>query len=301
MRRRDFMTLAGGAALSPLVARAQPQALPIIGFLSGRSPDESAYPVDAFRRGLAETGAVEGRNVTVEYRWALGEYDRLPALAAELVRRPVTALVSVGGEPSAAAAKAATATIPIVSLFTNDPVERGLVASLNRPGGNVTGIGLLNGALEAKRLGLMHEIVPKATTLGFLVNPSYPGAGGQLREMQEAARSIGLHLHVLNAGNDSEIDMAFEAIAQNSIPSLVVAVDPFFTTRRDRVVAQAARLALPTIYGLREFPASGGLISYGVDLPDINRPAFMPAEFSRAPSRPICRSFSLPNLCWSSI
>jgi len=165
---------------------------------------------------------------------ALSDYDRLPVLAAELVRRPVTALVSVGGEPSAMAAKAATATIPIVSLFTDDPVERGIVASLNRPGGNVTGVSLLNGALEAKRLGLLHEIVPKAATLGVLLNRSYPGAASQLRDMQEAAGTIGLQLHVFNAGTDPEIDTAFETIAQNSIPALVVAVDPFFTTRRDQ-------------------------------------------------------------------
>jgi putative ABC transport system substrate-binding protein len=271
MGRREFIALAGGGALWPLVAHAQPQALPTIGLLSARSPDESAHLVDAFRRGLAETGAVEGRNVAVEYRWALGEYDRLPVLAAELVRRSVTALVSVGGDNSAIAAKAATATIPIVSLFTDDPVERGLVASLNRPGGNVTGISLLNGALEAKRLGLLHEIVPKAETLGFLLNRSYPGTANQLRDMQEAAHTIGLQLHVLNAGTDPEIDTAFEAFARNSIPALVVAVDPFFVTRRDKLVALAMRHALPTMYSLREFPNSGGLISYGVDLSDMYR------------------------------
>ena len=268
MGRREFIALAGGAALGPLVAHAQPQALPTIGFLSARSPDESAHLVEAFRRGLAETGAVEGRNVAVEYRWALGEYDRLPVLAAELVQRPVTALVTVGGENSSIAAKAATATIPIVSLFTDDPVERGLVASLNRPGGNVTGISLLNGALEAKRLGLLREIVPKAATLGFLLNRSYPGAASQLRDMQEAARTVGLQLHVLNAATDPEIDTAFEAFARNSIPALVVAVDPFFVTRRDKPAH-----ALPTMYSLREFAASGGLISYGVDLSDMYRQA----------------------------
>jgi putative ABC transport system substrate-binding protein len=272
MKRREFIMLIGGIAAWPRVAHAQPQALPTIGFLSARSPDESAPLVDAFRRGLAETGAIEGRNVAVEYRWALGEYDRLPVLAAELVRRPVSALVSVGGEPSAMAAKAATATIPIVSLFTDDPVERGLVASLNRPGGNVTGISLMNG-LEAKRLGLLHELVPKAATLGFLLNPSYPGAASQLRDMQEAARTIGLQLHVLNAGTDPEIDTAFDAFARNSIPALVVAVDPFFVTCRDKLVAAATRHALPTMYSLREFAASGGLISYGVDLSDMYRQA----------------------------
>ena len=271
MKRREFIMLVGGTAAWSRAALAQPQALPTIGLLSARAPDESAHLVDAFRRGLAETGAVEGRNVAVEYRWALGEYDRLPVLAAELVRRPVTALVTVGGENSSMAAKAATATIPIVSLFTDDPVERGLVASLNRPGGNVTGISLLNGALEAKRLGLLREIVPKVATLGFLLNRSYPGAASQLRDMQEAARTIGLQLHVLNASTDPEIDTAFEAFARSGIPALVVAVDPFFVTRRDKLVALAMRHALPTMYSLREFAISGGLISYGVDLSDMYR------------------------------
>ena len=272
MQRRDFIIFHGGAVL-PVVAHAQAQAMPTIGFLSARSPDESAFLVDAFRRGLAETGAVEGQNVTVEYRWALGDYDRLPVLAAELVRRPVTALVSVGGEPSAMAAKAATATIPIVSMFTTDPVERGLVASLNWPGGNVTGISILNGALVAKRLGLLHEIVPKASTLGFLLNPSNPGAASQLKDMREAAREIGLQLHVLNAGTDPEIDAAFEAIARNSIPALVVAADSFFVTRHEKLVALATRHAVPTMYSLRDYANVGGLISYGVDVPDMYRQA----------------------------
>jgi putative ABC transport system substrate-binding protein len=192
MKRREFVALIGGAAASlPLAARAQQPAIPVIGFLSPRSPDESAHLVDAFHRGLAETGAVEGQNLAVEYRWGLGDYDRMPMLAAELVRRPVAVLVSVGGEPSALAAKAATSTIPIVAIFTADPVERGLVASLNRPGGNVTGISGLNGALEAKRLGLLHELVPQAKTLGFLLNPNFPAAARQWRDMQEAARAIG--------------------------------------------------------------------------------------------------------------
>jgi putative tryptophan/tyrosine transport system substrate-binding protein len=273
MKRRDFIALIGGALASvPRVARAQ-QRVPVIGFLSARSPDDSAHLVDAFRRGLTETGAVEGQNVVVEYRWAKGAYDRLPSLAAELVSRPVAALVSVGGEPSAVAAKAATATIPIVSLFTADPVERGLVASLNRPGGNVTGISLLNGALEAKRLGVLHEFVPKATMLGFLVNPAYPGTASQVRDMQEAARAIGLQLHIVNAGTDPEIDAAFEAIARQQIPGLVVAVDSFFAGRRDKLVTMAARHAVPTMYSLRDYADAGGLISYGVDLFDMYREA----------------------------
>jgi putative ABC transport system substrate-binding protein len=189
------------------------------------------------------------------------------------VRRPVAAIVSVGGEPSAQAAKAATATIPIVAIFTADPVERGLVASLNRPGGNVTGISALNGTLEAKRLGLIHDLVPQATTLGFLLNPSFPAAASQSRDMHEAARAVGLQLHVLNAGTDPEIDTAFETIAQRSIPALVVAVDSFFVTRRDKLVALATRYAVPTMYSLRDFAAAGGLMSYGVDLLDMYRQA----------------------------
>jgi putative tryptophan/tyrosine transport system substrate-binding protein len=272
LQRRVFITLLGGAAASlPLAAGAQQPAMPVIGFLSPRSPDESAHLVDAFHRGLAETGAVEGQNLAVEYRWGLGDYDRMPMLAAELVRRPVAVLVSVGGEPSALAAKAATATIPIVAVFIDDPVERGLVASLNRPGGNVTGISGLNGTLEAKRLGLLHELVPQAKTLGFLLNPNFPAAARQLRDMQEAARAIGVQLDIFNAGSDPEIDTAFETIAQRRIPGLVVAADTLFVTHRDRLVALATRHAVPAMYSLREFAVSGGLMSYGIDLQELYR------------------------------
>jgi ABC-type uncharacterized transport system substrate-binding protein len=273
MKRREFIGLVGGAAALQLAAHVQAQTIPTIGFLSARSPGESGYLVDAFRRGLAETGAIEGQNVAVEYRWALGDYDRLPMLAAELVRQPMTALVTVGGEKSAMAAKAATATIPIIALFTADPVEVGLVASLNRPGGNVTGISLQSAALAAKRLGLLHEITPTVTTVGILLNPSNPTAASQLRDMQDAASTIGLQLKVFDAGTVREIDTAFEAIARNNISALVVAVDPYFTSRRDKLVALAMRHSLATMYHLREFPMSGGLISYGVDLPDMYRQA----------------------------
>jgi len=273
MKRREFITALGAAAGWPLGALAQPRAMPTIGFLSPRSPDESAELVAAFRRGLAENGAVEGQNLAVEYRWALGEYDRLPALAAELAHRPVAVIVAVGGEPSALSAKAATATIPIVAIFTADPVERGLVASLNRPGGNVTGISALNGTLEAKRLGLVHDLLPKATTLGLLLNPAFPAAAGQLGNMQEAASAIGLQLHVLNAGTDREIDAAFDVVAQHRIPGLIVAVDSFFVTRRDKLVALAANHSVPAMYSLREFATAGGLMSYGVDLLDMYRQA----------------------------
>ena len=271
MRRREFISFLGSTAVWPLAARAQQAAMPKVGFLSPRSPDESAHLVAAFRRGLAETGAIEDQNVAVEYRWALGEYDRLPLLAAELVGRPVAVLVSVGGEPAALAAKAATATIPIVAVFTDDPVERGLVASLNRPGGNVTGISGLNGTLEAKRLGLLHELVPQATTLGFLLNPTFPAAARQSREMQEAARAIGVQLQIFSAGTDPEIDLAFETIARQHIPGLVVAADTLYVTHRDRLVALAKRHAVPAMYSLREFTDSGGLMSYGIDLRDLYR------------------------------
>ena len=237
MRRREFLALIGGTAVAawPLAARAQQPAMPVIGFLSTRLPDESAHLVAAFRRGLAENGYAEGQNVTVEYRWALGQYDRLLPLAAELARRPVAVLVAVGAEPSALAAKAATVTIPIVSTFTVDPVELGLVASLNRPGGNVTGISLLGATLEAKRLGLLHDLVPQAATIGVLLNPDFPPAASQLRDMQEAARTTGLQLHVLRASTDRQIDAAFESVAQHRIPALAVAADPFFVTRRDKL------------------------------------------------------------------
>jgi putative ABC transport system substrate-binding protein len=243
----------------------------VIGLLSTRSPDESAHLVAAFRRGLGQNGYVEGQNLTVEYRWALGQYDRLPALAAELVGRPVTVLVSTGGEPSALAAKAATVTIPIVSTFTADPVERGLVASLNQPGGNVTGINLLIATIEAKRLGLLRDLVPQATTVGVLLNPNFPPAASQLRDAQEAVRTIGLELHVLRASTDREIDTAFASIAQQRIPALVVASDPFFITRRDKIVALATHHAVPAMYNVREYPMAGGLMSYGIDLTEAYR------------------------------
>jgi putative ABC transport system substrate-binding protein len=269
MRRREFITLLGGAAAAwPLAARAQQPSVPVIGFLSTRLPDESAHLVAAFRRGLAENGYAEGQNVTVEYRWALGQYDRLLPLAAELARRPVAVLVAVGAEPSALAAKAATVTIPIVSTFTVDPVELGLVASLNRPGGNVTGISLLGATLEAKRLGLLHDLVPQAATIGVLLNPDFPPAASQLRDMQEAARTTGLQLHVLRASTDRQIDAAFESVAQHRIPALAVAADPFFITRRDKLAALAAHHAVPAMYILREYAVVGGLMSYGPDLSD---------------------------------
>jgi putative ABC transport system substrate-binding protein len=245
--------------------------MPVIGWISSREPDESAHLVAAFRRGLAENGYVEGQNLTIEYRWALGQYDRLSGLAAELVRSPVAVIVAVGGEPAARAAKAATATIPVVATFSTDPVADGLVASLSRPGGNVTGISNLSTALEAKRFGLLRELVPQAATVGVLLNPSFPSAASQLRDLQEAARTLGLQLDVLRASTDREIDTAFESVVQRHIPALAVAADAFFSSRRDNLVTLAARHAVPVMYTFRDFAVAGGLMSYGIDLADVYR------------------------------
>jgi putative ABC transport system substrate-binding protein len=271
VKRRQFIAALGGAAAWPLLARAQQAAMPVIGYLSSRSPDDTVHLVAAFRRGLGEDGFVEGRNVTIQYSWALGQYDRLPAMAAEFVRRPVTVLASTGGEPAALAAKAATSTIPIVFAIGGDPVKQGLAASFNRPGGNATGITLLTNLLESKRLGLLRELVPQASTIGFLLNPNFPPAESQLSDVQAAARTINLQIHVLRASADREIDAAFETIAQQRISALVVAADPFFDTRREKLVALAVRHAVPTMYHFREFAVAGGLVSYGIDPSDVYR------------------------------
>ena len=271
MKRREFIALLGGTALWPLAARAQQTTLPVIGFLSARAPDDSAHLTDAFRHGLSEAGFVEGRNVTIEYRWARGEYDRLPALAAELVRLPVTVLVAAGGEPAARAAKAATTTISVVAAFSSDPVKSGLVASLSRPGGNLTGISNLSTAMEPKRVGLLHELVPQATAFGALLNPEFPTTEDQLKDIQSAAKTTRLELHVLRASNDREIEAAFETLTQQHIAALLVAADPFFNTRRAEIAALAARHRVPAMYSFRDYAAAGGLMSYGIDLADVYR------------------------------
>ena len=271
VKRREFMTLLGGAAAAwPLAARGQQSAVPVIGFLGVRSPDDTVT-LAAFRRGLSEGGFVEGQNVTIEYRWAIGQYDRLPAQAAELVQKPVAVLVSAGGEPAALAAKAATSTIPIVFTIGDDPVKLGLVASYNRPGGNLTGINIFTTTLEAKRLGLLHELVPQAAAIGVLLNANFPAAERQLRDVQGAARAIGLQIHALRANIDREIEVAFETVASQRIAALAVAASPFFTTRRDKIVALAARHAVSTMYTAREYAVDGGLMSYGIDVPDVYR------------------------------
>ena len=273
MRRREVIAGLSVAALWPLTARAQQPELPVVGFLSARSPDESAPYVAVFRQGLAEAGAIEGKNFTIEYRWANGEYDRLHALATELVERHVAVLATVGGDPSALAAKAATATIPIVATFTSDPIELGLVASLGRPEGNITGISLLNATLEAKRLGLLHDLLPQATKLAVLVNPTFPSAVEQLNNLQAAARASNLQLEVLNARTDAEIEAAFETIRREGLQALTVTTDSFFVTRRVKLAGLVARHKVPAMFSLRAFVADGGLASYGIDLPDLYRQA----------------------------
>jgi len=273
MRRRQFLHALGGAAAWPLAARAQQQAMPVIGFMSGRSPEDSAYLVAAFRGGLGELGFVEGQNIAIEYRWGLGQYDRMPALAADLVNRHVAVLVGVGGDISAVAAKRATSTIPIVFGLGSDPIKAGLVESLNRPGGNATGFTLLTNELEAKRIGMLHDLVPGAAVIGALINPNFPAAVGQLELLEVASRAINQKISVLKAGNDTELDAAFAALVQQKVGALLVAADPYFDTRRDRFVAFAEKNRLPTMYQFRDYAVAGGLISYGPNITDMYRQA----------------------------
>ncbi len=274
MRRREFMTLLGGAAAAwPLAARAQQPAMPVIGFLNGQSARTWTVMVAAFRRGLSEAGYVEDRNVAIEFRWAEGQPDRLPALAADLVQRQVSVIVATGGNNPAIAAKAATSTIPIVFTSNDDPRKYGLVASLNRPGGNVTGVSWFSAELGPKRLALLHELAPSATTVALLVNPKNAETARQPAELQEAARAIGLQLVVLNATTAGDIDTAFTAIVDKGVGGLVVAGDSFLANRREQIIALAARHAIPTIYVNREMAGAGGLISYGNSLADAYRRA----------------------------
>jgi putative ABC transport system substrate-binding protein len=271
MRRRDFISLAGGAAAFwPVAAGAQQPAMPIIGFLDSSSADEYAPFLAAFRSGLNEPGFIEGRNVAIEYRWADGRYDRLPALAAELVRVPVAVLVATG-ITAAVATKAATATIPIVFNTGGDPIRFGLVASLNRPGGNVTGVASLGKELVAKRFELLREMVPKADVIAFLVNPNNAVAELDTSDAQAAAATLGQKLIVLKAGSKDDIDTAFSAIVEQRGGGLLQQVDPFLQSRRGQLVALAARYALPAIYERRDFAAAGGLMSYGTSLTDALR------------------------------
>jgi putative tryptophan/tyrosine transport system substrate-binding protein len=271
MRRREFITLLGGAVTWPLAARAQQPAMPVIGFMSARSPEDSSHLVAAFRRGLSESGFIEGQNVTIEFRWARGQYDRLRALATELVNRPVAVLVAVGGDPSSVAAKQATAAIPIVFGIGGDPVKAGLIESFNRPGGNVTGVTLMTALMEPKRLGLLRELVPGVPLVGVLLNPAFPPAAAQLRELEQAAHTIGQRIIITKASTDEELDAAFDVLVREQIGALLVAADPYFDTRRDRIVALAAQHRLPAIYQFREYAVAGGLLSYGVSITDAYR------------------------------
>jgi putative ABC transport system substrate-binding protein len=266
MRRRDFITLLGGTAAWPLVARAQ-QPMPVIGFLNGGSRDAFVPMVTAFRRGLSEQGYDDGRNVAIEYRWAEGQFDRLPAMAADLAGRNAT-VIAAFGPPAALAAKAATSTIPIVFVTGFDPVKAGLVASLNRPGGNITGVHLFLIGLEGKRLGLLRELVPQAALMGLLVNPRSPDSEGQSKGLHDAARAIGQQIVVVEAGSDGELDAAFATLAQHQVGALVVAADQFFTVRREQIIALTGRYAMPATYELREYAVAGGLMSYGTSLPE---------------------------------
>ncbi len=271
MRRRDLLILGGAAVAWPIAAHAQQKTMPVIGFLSSRSPGEAALLVAAFRQGLNETGYIEGQNLAIEYRWAEGHYDRLPALAADLVERKVAVIAALGGTPSARSAKNATPTIPIVFSMGDDPVAIGLIASLARPGGNLTGLSFLVTELTPKRLELLIELVPNAKVIALLINPANTGAERSVRETQEAARAKGVQLPILKAGTESEIDAAFSSLVQLRAGALIVQADPFLDGQREQLVALAARHAVPAIYGFREFAASGGLITYGTSLTAVYR------------------------------
>jgi len=272
MNRRQFITLLGGAAAAwPLVAQAQQPAMPMIGFLGSRSPDDSAALVAAFRVGLGETGLIEGSNVTIEFRWAEGHYDRLPMLAADLAARQVAIIAAPGGIAAGLAAKAATSTIPIIFLTGADPVQFGLVKSLSRPDSNLTGVAILTNTLAPKQLELLHELVPTATLVAFLVNPKNPIAESDTRDLQSAASATRQQILVLNASTDGEVESAFAALVQQRAGALLVQSDPFFNSRPDDIVALAARYAIPAIYQWRDFPVAGGLMSYGTVLADAYR------------------------------
>jgi ABC-type uncharacterized transport system substrate-binding protein len=271
MKRRDFITLLGGAAVWPLAAHAQQPAMPVVGFLGTASPRPFAHLVADFRRGLQETGFIEGRSVVIEYRWAEGQYDRVPALAADLVRRQVAVIVTVGGETSAAAAKAVTETIPIVFNVGSDPVKIGLVVSLARPGGNATGVNIFTIELVEKRLGLLLDLIPTASSIAILVNPDFVPAAANASEAEAAARAVGKQVVIYNARSEIEIGTAFAIMAQARPGALLVGADPFFNSRRGLIVALAGRHAIPAIYEWREFAEAGGLISYGTSLVEAYR------------------------------
>jgi ABC-type uncharacterized transport system substrate-binding protein len=267
MRRREFISVIGGVAATwPLGARAQQPVLPVVGFLNSASPLPWENYVAGFRAGLKEAGFVDGQNVTIEFRWAEGHYDRLPGMAADLVRRKVAVLVATGGAPSVVAAKAATSTIPIVFTSGSDPVRSGFVTSLNRPGGNTTGVNFFVFVLEGKRLGLLRALIPGVQLIAVLLNPNRPDHANQVREVQEAARAIGQQIHILLASSESAINAAFATATQLHAGALLVGTDAFFNSQRDKIVALAARHSIPTVYEQRDFALAGGLMSYGTNL-----------------------------------
>jgi putative ABC transport system substrate-binding protein len=266
MRRREFILLIGSATAWPFAAAAQQRAVPVVGFMSGRAPDDSAHLVAAFQQGLAETGFVEGQTVAIEFRWAHGDYNRLPALAADLASRKVTVLVGVGGDVSAVAATKATKTIPVVFGMGGDPVKAGIVASFNRPGGNATGYTLWTSEMESKRLGLLRELVPGVRLAGVLVNPQFPPTERELEDLEPAAKAVSQQLFVARADNDAELDAALASFAQQGVGAFLVTTAPFFDTRHDRIIGFAAQNRLPAVYQFREYAAAGGLMSYGPNI-----------------------------------
>ena len=272
MERREFVFLIGGSAAWPLVARAQQTVKPVIGFLSISSPGAHAPFVAAFNLGLKELGFIEGQNLAIEYRWAEGQFDRLAALAADLIRRKVDVIAAVSGDVSIRAAMDANSTIPVVFITGSDPVRNGQVASFARPGGNVTGFSMISNDLMSKRLELLAELVPKISVVALLVNPNYHGArDGTIALVQRAATAKGMQLHLVNASKEDEFEPAFASLVDKKVDALVVGTDPFFTSRREQIVALASRYALPAIYEWQEFPAAGGLISYGTSLTTLYR------------------------------
>jgi ABC-type uncharacterized transport system substrate-binding protein len=273
MRRRDLIKLiAGSAATWPLAARAQQPVMPLVGFLNSSSAQAQALVAAAYRRGLEESGFVEGKNVLIESRWADGQYDRLPGLIADLIGRNV-AVIMAGGPPAAVAAKKATSTIPVVFTTGDDPVQVGLVTSINRPGANLTGVHIFFSELESKKLGLLRELVPQAAVIAALVNPSFPTAKSQTTELQEAAHKFGQQIQIINASSERELDTALASMAKSQVGALLVAADPFFASRRDQIVSLAARYAIPAIYEQRAFATAGGLMSYGTNLAEGYRQA----------------------------
>jgi putative ABC transport system substrate-binding protein len=272
MRRREFILALSSAAAWPLAARAQ-QAIPVIGFMSGRAPETDMHLIAAFREGLREQGFVESKNFTIEFRWARGEYERLPALAAELVAQRVAVLAAVGGDHSAAAAKQATSTIPVVFGVGGDPIKSGLVDSFSHPGGNLTGYTLLTSQMETKRVGLLHELVPSVGVFGALVNPHFERTSRQLEQIEDAARKLGLQVYVANARDDVELDEACASLVRHRVGAFMVSADPYFDTRRDKIVTFAAKARLPAIYQFREFALAGGLISYGPSITEMYKHA----------------------------